>query len=146
MGRPKIKVEGDLIADLYEAIDKAGGNLKEAADVALRETQKIVQTRLNAAAGVYSGGGRKGYAQGEMYSSIIKEDGRVEWEGTTASIDSGFDLSAQGGYHSIFIMYGTPRIAKDSAVFNAIKGSGTQNAIKIAQAKALQEYLSLGGK
>lgn len=140
----RMSIIGDSFKDLALAIDKAGGDLKAAADEALRETGKVVQTNLVSAAQPYAGKGKKGYATGEMYRAIKRTFSPV-WVGDVAEVGTGFDLHENGGWHSIFIMYGTPRIAKDQAVFNAIKGTKTRKSIVAAQEKALQKHLKLSG-
>lgn len=128
---------------LAEDIDAIGGDLQKAVGEALNESQKIIQTNLQSAAVPYSRkGGGKGYATGKMYQSIIK-DPQVVWKGLIAEVGVGFRLFASGGWHSIFIMYGTPRMAKNPKVFNAIKGTKTRNEIAQKQEEVMQKYLSL---
>jgi hypothetical protein len=43
-------------------------------------------------------------------------------------------------------MYGTAKMSKDIAVFNAIKGTATKNAIAKLQEEVMMNYLKLGGK
>ena len=131
---------------LAEDIDAIGGDLKNAVDEALTESQKIIQSNLQTAAAEYSRkGGGKGYTTGKMYQSIIK-DPQVEWKGLIAEVGAGFELFARGGWHSIFIMYGTPRMSKDQKVYNAIKGTKTKNEIAKIQEEIMQKHLALGGK
>ena len=138
----KMSIIFDGFKDLAAEIDRSGGDLHEAVNEALVETQKLVQSNVTSAAAPYAAKGRKGYATGEMYSSIMG-DGVVTWSGAVATVDAGFSLKRKGGYHSIFIMYGTPRIAKDTAVFNAIKGSATKKQIAKLQEEVMSKYLHL---
>ena len=140
----KMQILFDGFKDLAADIDRAGGDIKAVVDEALTETQKLVQENTTTAAACYATKGRKGYATGEMYRSILK-DARIEWKGMVAEVAVGFDLSQKGGYHSIFIMYGTPRIKKDQALFNAIKGTKTKKEIAELQEKILREHLRIGG-
>lgn len=131
---------------LAEDIDAIGGDLKSAVDEALTESQKIIQSNLQTAAAEYSRkGGGKGYTTGKMYQSILK-DPQVEWKGLIAEVNVGFQLFAKGGWHSIFIMYGTPRMGKNQKVYNAIKGARTKNEIAKIQEEIMQKHLALGGK
>lgn len=140
----KMGIVFDGFKDLIYQIDKAGKNADKAAKIALQSTQKKIQENLTAAAAPYATKGRKGYATGAMYDSILK-NARIKSSGSVLEVDVGFDLQAKGGWHSIFIMYGTPRIAKDAKVYNAIKGAKTKREIAEIQEKCLRKYLSLGG-
>ena len=146
MARMKIIFDG--FNELAEVIDKAGLDLHKAVDEALTETQKIIQTNLTNASSAYAHKGPKGYATGDMYSHIIR-NADIEWRGTVASVRVGFDLRSGGGFHSIFIMYGTPSrrnnrgIAKDSKIYNAIRGVRTRKQIAEKQEEIMQRYLRL---
>ena len=140
----KMKILFDGFADLAYRIDAMGGDLHSAVDEALTETQKLVQENVTTAAAPYAKGGNKGYATGAMYNSIL-DDARIKWNGNVAEVDVGFDLTTTGGYHSIFMMYGTPRIAKDTKLFNSIKGTKTRNQIAELQKEIMMKHLSLGG-
>ena len=141
----KMSITGNCFEDLLYAIDAAGGDIYKAADEALTETADLIQENLVTAAAVYDRKGKKGYATGKMYKSIIK-DASVQWAGTIATVNSGFNLHTKGGWHSIFIMYGTPRISKDQKVYNAIKGTKTKKEIAAKQEEVLRKYINLEGK
>ncbi len=139
----KMSITFNGFEKLAEDIDAIGGDLQKAVGEALNESQKIIQSNLQSAAVPYARkGGGKGYATGRMYQSIIK-DPQVVWKGLIAEVGVGFRLFASGGWHSIFIMYGTPRMAKNPKVFNAIKGTKTRNEIAQKQEEVMQKYLSL---
>lgn len=139
----KMKIIFNGFEDLAAAIDRSGGDLQAAVNEALTETQKLIQSNVASAAAPYAGKGRKGYATGQMYGTIIG-DGAVSWAGSVATVDTGFRLRESGGWHSIFVMYGTPRMSKDSAVYNAIKGSATKAQIEKLQQEIMQKYIKLG--
>lgn len=141
----KMSIIFDGFADLAEQIDRSGGDLHKAVDEALTETQKLIQENLVTAAAPYASKGLKGYARGEMYKRIL-QDARIHWKGEVAEVDVGFNLSEKGGWHSIFVMYGTPRMAKDTKVYNAIKGAKTKKDIEKIQEEILQKYVKLGGE
>ena len=126
----KMSITFDGFSDLADAVDKSGADLKKAVDDALSQTQQLIEDNLVTAADVYAHKGLKGYATGEMYKTIIK-DSKVEWSGSIASVDS------------IFVMYGTPRIAKDVKLYNAIKGTKTQKEIAELQQKVMSEYVNI---
>lgn len=142
----KMSIIFDGFEDLAAAVEACSGEkvLYIAVDHALWETQKLIQNNLTTAAAPYAskGGGLKGYATGKMYGTIIK-DGGVTWEGSVATIDAGFRIREDGGWHSIFVMYGTPRMAKDTKVFNAIKGTKTKKEIAEKQQEIMSRYITL---
>lgn len=142
----KMKIIFDGFEKLAEDIDAIGGDLHEAVDEALEETQFIVQSNLVTAASPYQHGGVKGYAKGTMYSSII-QDVDIVWKGTIAEVNTGFSGtkgSMAGFMHSIYVMYGTPRMAKNAKVYNAIKGTRTRKEIAKKQEEVMQKHLKLG--
>ena len=65
--------------------------------------------------------------------------------GDVAEVNVGFNLRQPGGFHSIFIMYGTPRIAKDTRVYNAIRGAKTKKSVEDVQMKVMAKHLKFGG-
>ena len=129
--------------DLAAEIDRAGGNLEAAVEDALLQTQEFIQNGLIMAAAPYNAKGLKGYATGKMFGSII-DDRKIYFKGTVAEVRVGFELDT--GFHSIFIMYGTPRIAKDQKVYNAIRGTKTQKEIWELQESVMRKHLNLGGE
>ena len=140
----KMKILFEGFKDLAADIDRAGGDVQKAVNEALVKTQQQIQQNLVSAAAPYSAKGRKGYATGQMYGTIIA-DGAVSWAGSVAEVDVGFRIRQQGGWHSIFVMYGTPRMAKDTAVYNAIKGTSTKAQIAKLQEEIMMKHLKLGG-
>lgn len=130
--------------DLAAEVDRSDGDLQTAVDEALTETAKYIQGQVTSAAAPYAAKGRKGYATGRMYGSII-EDGLVTWNGHVAEVGTGFALNESSGWHSIFVMYGTPRMAKDTKVYNAIKGAKTKKEIERIQQEIMQKYIKIGG-
>ena len=141
MARMSIKFDG--FDDLAAEIDRAGGNLEAAVEDALLQTQEYIQNGLTIAAAPYNGKGIKGYATGKMFRSII-DDRKIYIRGNVAEVRVGFELDT--GFHSIFIMYGTPRIKKDQRVYNAIRGTKTQKDIAELQESVLRKHLALGGE
>lgn len=117
--------------------------LKSAVNEALTETQKYIQSNVRKASEPYkSKSDAHPYVTGRMYKSIL-EDEQVQWESTIASIRVGFNLGdKKGGFHSIFIMYGTPKIKKDTKIYNAIRGSKTKKEIAEIQKRIMERYLS----
>lgn len=141
MARMSIMFDG--FQNLAHAIDYHGGDLKAAVNEALTQTGDYVQVQTNKASLPYAHGGLKGYATGEMFNAL-KKDNPVIWTSpTVAEVSVGFNLSAKGGFHSIFVMYGTPRMAKDQKLYNAIKGAKTRKEVALIQDEVMQMALDL---
>ena len=127
--------------NLTQMLEKKGKDVKAAADEALAATTDLIAENLTTAASPYAGRGLKGYATGRMYGTILHE--RPEWKGTTATVRAGFRI--RDALESVFIMYGTPKIAKDTKVYNAIMGTKTKKEIQQKQEEILLEHMKLGG-
>lgn len=144
----KMSITFDGFDKLAEAIDRVGGDLHKAADEALTETSEIVSENLTTAAAMYNGRGKglKGYSTGAMYRAI-RRDADVEWSGSVAEVGVGFTTNGgsttAGFMHSIFVMYGTPRMAKDPKIYAAIKGTRTRKEIEKAQEEIMLKHLAL---
>lgn len=133
----------DGFNDLAFAVDACLGTeaLKKAVNEALTETGKYVQDQVNQAALPYAHGGLKGYATGAMFNAL-KKDNPVIWSSpSVAEVSVGFNLKEKGGFHSIFVMYGTPRMAKDQKLYNSIKGTKTKQHIQNLQEDAMWKQL-----
>lgn len=141
MARMSIIFDG--FKDLAYKIDEAGGDLHAAVDEALTETQFYIQNEVEKASIPYAHGGLKGYATGKMANSIVA-DGVIHWTGTVAEVRVGYDLHQAGGFHSIFVMYGTPKMTKDQKVYDAIRGTKTKKDIARLQQGIMEKYLKIG--
>lgn len=141
MARMSITFDG--FEDLAYRISEMERDLKEPVEKALTETERYVQGNVSKAAAKYTKGGTE-YSTGRMLSAVKKPSG-VDWAGSVASVGVGFDIYAAGGggFHSIWMMYGTPRIKKDVKLYNAIRGAKTQQEIARLQEEAMSEFLQL---
>lgn len=141
MARMSITFNG--FADALRQVEEMDPSaVKPAVNEALTETGKMVQRHVNEAALPYANkdGGLKGYATGDMFKAL-KKDNPVIWKTPfVAEVSVGFNLNEEGGFHSIFVMYGTPRIAKDQKLYNSIKGTRTQQSIAMLQESILSGY------
>ena len=137
MARKRFGIQFEGFEELIEAYDKLGGDLKKVASDCLDEATKLVHPELKKQM-------EKHKRTGTTENSI--KDGKVEWEGTTGSIPVGFDLK-YGGMPSIYLMYGTPRMQKDTKLYNAIYGASTQKKVSEAQREILEKAIKkrLGG-
>lgn len=138
MAKAKLSIDFTAFAAQAERLEKVGGNLQETVDDILEQSKDLVNSQLHAEM-------IKHHRTGKTELSI-RDNARVEWEGTTAKVSVGFDI-ANGGLPSIFLMYGTPRMQKDQNLYNAVYGTSTKRRIKELQEKIFSEAIkkAMGG-
>lgn len=134
--KTKLTVDFANFEEYAEKMDRLGGDLKAATNKALEESKELVDKQLQEAMESHK---RTGQTEG-----TIMIDAQVEWSGTIASVNVGFDI-AHGGLASVFLMYGTPRMQPDKNLYNAIYGRTTKKKVKELQeeifAKAIKEKM-----
>ena len=138
----RISIDFDGFDEMAERIDKLAGlaglqkavekGLKASKDYVNAEAEKAMQKSKLPAKGKYSKGDT---LQGlDRNTSVNWKDG-----GTYATLKIGFDLSQN--ITSIFLMYGTPRMAPDKALYNAFYSAKTKRKVKEVQKEVVTEYL-----
>lgn len=134
----RLRLETSGFEELLAALNQAGADSRKAAEKALIEGKKAVTPGIEQAIARH-------HLTGRTEASLDRKD-EVRWEGTVAAIDVGFHIR-QGGLPSIFLMYGTPRIAPDKRLYNSIYGAAAQNKFKEAAEEALHELIkkNVGG-
>lgn len=128
----KITLQFKGFEEYAERLDKLGGDLKATTEKALQKSYDVVTPKLKDAI-------RKHHRSG-LTENSLKTDSKVKWNGTFASIDVGFKIS-DGGFPSIFLMYGTPRMKKDQKLYNSIYGSKTKKEIAEIQEEIFAEEI-----
>ncbi len=149
----KMSIVFDGFDKLAAKLNETGKDIKPAVEEALVETQKLVQKNLESAAEPYRNPnkGIKGWAKGNLFNAIIKNP-QITWDGFIAEVKVGFSSRDRLGFmHSIFVMYGVPfhgkfnhGYAKDTKIYNAIKGVRTKNQIKKLQKEIISKYMNIG--
>lgn len=141
MARNKIGLQCNAFKDLMGKLDELGGSaaMKKGTESALKASKDFVNKQINAcmATGNLPAGGK--YSTGDTKASI-DTDMTVDWEGLTASIKAGFKFDG-AGIRSIFLMYGTPKMAPVSGLKDAIYGAKTQKQIAKLQAEAVNKVV-----
>lgn len=137
MAKNKIGLELDGFEELIAKLDKMNGDIKGTVEDCLKVANDIIEPQLQTAM-------QKHRRTGKTAGSIIKTD-KVEWQGQTASIDVGFTFPK--GLPSVFLMYGTPRMKKDTKVYNAVYGKRTKDQIARMQALIISDEINkaMGG-
>ena len=131
----KMSIDFKGFEEYAEKLDELNADLKSVIGKALQNSHDYVTANLHKEM-------KKHRNTGETEESIMG-DSKVEWDGTTASIDVGFDIT-DGGLPSIFLMYGTPRHAPghpgtsaDQRLYDAIYGKATKKKLNELQEKTL---------
>ncbi len=136
--KSKFAFRFDEMYDLADRIEKAGGNLQQAADKALRDTHDYITPQLSTGIARHTGG------SGDTEKSLVRSPD-VEWiSPLKAQVNIGFDL-ADGGWPSIFLMWGTPKRASkmpvDIALRKAAFGPAVKREVARIQREALEAFL-----
>ena len=125
----------DELISQYEAMN---GDVKRAVEASLKESKDYITKQASSAI-------RQHRRTGRTESSLDKSM-NVLWSGSEASIDVGFHIH-DGGLPSVFLMYGTPRMAKDQKLYDAFYGAKTKREVKRIQEEAILKVINrTGGK
>lgn len=138
MAKNKIGLQFEGFDELSAMLEKLGGDLKATTEKALQDTHDFITPNLHADMAKHK-------KTGKTESSIV-DNAKVQWTGTVASIDVGFDLS-NGGMPSIYLMYGTPKMKPDKKLYNDIYGAKTKKDVAELQQKIFTEAIQkkMGG-
>ena len=117
--------------EMAARLDELQGDLQHTTEEALIKSKEVVTAKLLEATNKANYPAQGKYSTGRTRQSIDTTK-NVKWQGTTAEIDVGFDLKISG-MTSIFLMYGTPRMNKVQAIYDAIYGSRVKAEIKRIQ-------------
>ena len=118
--------------EMAAKFDAMGGDLREVITECLEKSHGLVTPKLHADMARHR---RTGRTEGS-----ILDDAQVEWSGTTSSINIGFSVR-KGGLPSIFLMYGTPRMEKDTKLYNDVYGTRIQKEIKALQEEIFRKKM-----
>lgn len=151
MAKNNFSLDFDGFLDLAADIDNLGnGYLQKAVDNAFTASKDYVNSAVAAAMDQsrFNFNRGQGYSRGKAKASLSKiEKMPVEWQGTIAKAYVG--VSLRDALEMQFLIYGTPHIAPDTNLRNAIKVKGKykKEVSKIqleAFNKVLEEALNNG--
>lgn len=129
---PKLNIEFAGFDEAVKRLESLEGNVKKAAGEALKKSKQTVQKNLEKAM-------QKHNRTHATVKSLDNESG-VTWVGGIGTIHVGFNI-ADGGLPSVFLMYGTPRVKKDSKLYNAVYGKKIRDEIKKIQEEAFYDEI-----
>jgi len=132
MAKKKWGVTFEGFDELMGKLDSLEGDLKKVTEECLEVAHDIITPQIKQAMVKHNQTGDT--------SKSIKTNSKVTWEGTKASIDIGFKIH-DGGLPSIFLMYGTPRMKKDTKLYNAIYGKKVNEEIAKMQSLILADEI-----
>lgn len=111
----------DGFTDVIHQLEQLEVDVRETITDALQEAGQLVTEQARAAIQPHRRTGKT--------EASLRENPTVEWTGTEAAVNVGFDIN-NGGLPSIFLMYGTPRMKKDIKLYNAVYGAETTKKIE----------------
>lgn len=131
--KSRFSFQFDEMEELASKIEAAGGDLQKAADSALKATHGYITPRLKS-------GISRHIQTGETKGSLVHA-ANVVWETPLkARVGIGFDLPG-GGWPSIFLMWGTPKMQPDSDLRNAAYSPKVHRDVAKIQREALETVL-----
>ena len=138
MPKNKIGLKFEGLEEMVARIESAEGDIRPTVEAALKASKQALNPGINSAIAVHK-------KTGKTQASLDKNM-KVKWEGTQASIEIGFHVR-NGGLPSIFLMYGTPRVKKDTKLYNSIYGTKAKKEAARAQKEVFQKRIvrKLGG-
>ena len=140
MAKKKFGLDLDGLEEFAKRLENINVSVQETAEEALSETHAHVTRKVEAAVA----GSKYNFQRTGKTKSTLQKSPNITWEGSTATVRVGFDIS-NGGLPSIFLMYGTPSIAPDKALYNAFYGGKTKKEIKDIQQSVFIKKLIEGG-
>ena len=136
MARKRLSLDFAGMDEIIKQYEDMGGNLREAAESALKATHALVTPKLQAAI--------KPHKQSGDTEASLGRKPEIEWDGTKAAVPVGFKIR-DGGLASIFLMHGTPRMQPDKALYNAIYGAATLRKVSEKQAEVFYKRMTRQG-
>lgn len=130
--------------ELITKLDELGGDIKEVVEDALNQAAETIEwdTRYAMKAGNLPAKGK--YSDGDTELSILK-DSTVKWEGTTATINVGFDYGKDGA--GGLLITGTPKMKPNRELNKIYKGKKYMKELQADMIEIVQDAIDekLGG-
>lgn len=139
MARNTLKLDTKGFEQLLTKLDSLGGNMIEVVDKALTDAGKKISEDTHKAMTKQNlpAGGK--YSRGTTEKAIV-DNPQVEWSGSKASIDVGFDFGkpGAGGY----LITGTPKMQPNKELNRMYKGKKYMKEIQEQMGQTVGEAIT----
>ena len=125
--------------EMYEQLDKLNADLHTITEDALKVSHDVVTRKIKKSMQEGNLPAKGKYSTGATEKSIIDEPA-IEWSGTVASIDIGFDFEISG-LTSVMLMYGTPKMKPVKGLKEAVYGAKTKKEIGELQRQVFEKAI-----
>lgn len=142
--RNTLKLTTSGFEELITKLDKLGGDIMGVVEDALTQAgETIGEDTVEAVDKAYLPAKGK-YSKGDTEKSIIRNP-KVRWQGTTASVEVGFDYSKKGA--GGFLITGTPKMKPDTELQKIYKKKPYMKRIEEDMVDVVQSAIAekLGG-
>lgn len=137
MAKMSLSFDGlDKMLKKLEALEK---DTKSVTEEALSKAHEIVTAKAEQAIAKPNLPARGHYSHGDTAASLQRTP-KITWKGSEASVDVGFNIR-NGGLASIFLMYGTPKMAKVQSLYDAFYSSQTEGEVINAEKEIFLEAI-----
>ena len=139
MARNTLRLDTKGFESLLTKLDEVGGNINEVVTKALEEAGQTIaeDTHKAMAANNLPAGGK--YSNGKTEASIV-DNPKVEWSGSRASIEVGFDFGKPGA--GGFLITGTPKMKPDKELNRMYKGKKYMKQIQDQMSEVVNEAIA----
>ena len=125
--------------EMYEQLDKLNADLHTITEDALKGSHDVVTRKIKKSLQKGNLPAKGKYSTGATEKSIIDEPA-IEWSGTVASIDIGFDFEISD-LTSVMLMYGTPKMKPVKGLKEAVYGAKTKKEIGELQRQVFEKAI-----
>lgn len=125
MAKMSLSFEG--LDEMMKKLERLDKDTKAVTEEALTKAHEIVTAKAEQAIAKSNLPARGHYSHGDTAGSLQRTP-KIKWSGSEASVEVGFNIR-KGGLPSIFLMYGTPKMAKVQSLYDAFYSSQTEGEV-----------------
>ncbi|MCI7304107.1 MAG: hypothetical protein SOR93_10995 [Clostridiales Family XIII bacterium] len=132
----KMTLEFEGFDELIQRLNSVGKDTHEIAEKSLRKGFEAVTPGIASAIAPHRD-------TGQTEGALVRTP-HIKWQGTMASVDVGFDIP-HGGIASVFLMFGTPKMAPDCNLYNSVYGAKANRLMRQSAEEVLYEAIRRAG-